>query len=62
MVISKATKLAKRWASEENNPHGDSYYAVLDFIGFLYMNGFTIDSRYINEDAKEQEDLIDSKK
>jgi len=62
MEIRKAIKLTERWGLDPlTDPYGDRPYEVIDFIVWLYKEGFTISSRLIGEDAEKQEELIDSK-
>ena len=58
MEKSKAINLVGRWSVDELTQHGNLVYGVLDFIGFLYTNGFTIETKFQGEDLKKQEELL----
>jgi len=58
MEIRKAFKLVQRWVLDDGNDYGDCQYGVLDFITWIYKEGFYIDTRFQGEDAEKQEELI----
>ena len=57
MEKQKAINLVGVWKLDEAGVYGYYTHIVKDFIDWLYVNGFTIGTKFQGEDLKKQEEL-----